>query len=379
MPEVTLEKKRWLLHFFTDEKVVNDAIESFETAFPKENLFVVISKDGKSSLVKPHDNTLFLPPKSPKLKDIIKNCKEFSEVIFHSMDYEFSLIIQQMEHPNINWVVWGGDLYESLLYRKGYQLYIDEENLFKVRSGKFPVFLYKALIGVRDYRYFRAQIKASKKINTITSYCLDYDLLVKYYPEFGICTNKYFFYYPIEKMLDEQSRDYFVSGNNIWVNPSACYNGNHIDIFKRLSYFNHIERVCVPLSYGIPYWAKHVEREGRKMFGDRFDPMMTFIPKEEYYKRFLGSNTFIFGHLRQCAVGNIIIALYLGAKVFLYKDNPLYDFYKSMGISIFNIEDELNEDEAYTPLMDELRQKNRDIMISNYSYQKQIETIKKYF
>ncbi len=374
MTEVTLERKR-LLHFFTDGKVVNDAIESFETAFPRENLFVILSKEGKSSLVKQHDNTLFLSYKSPELEGIIKDCKDFGEVIFHSMDYEFSLIIQKMEHPNINWVVWGGDMYESLLYRKGYQLYIDEENLFKVRSGKLPVFLYKALIGVRDYRYYQAQIKANKKINIVTSCAPDYDLLVKYYPEFGKCTNKYFFYYPIEKMLDEQTKDCFVSGNNIWVNPAAGYNGNHIDIFKRLSSFNHIEKICVPLSYGIPYWAKYVEREGRKMFGDKFDPMMTFVPKEEYYKRFLGSNSFIFGHLRQCAVGNIIIALYLGAKVFLYKENPLYDFYKSMGVSIFNIEDELNEDEAYAPLADEFRQKNREIMRSNYSYQKQIETI----
>ena len=378
MSEIILTKKR-LLHFFTDGKVTNDAIESFEDAFPNENFFLVLSKDGTPSMVRPHKNTKFLPFKSPALYSIIRDCKEYGEVIFHSMDYEFSLIIQQMDHPNINWVVWGGDMYESLLYRKGYRLYIDEENLFKVRSGKLPVFLYKVLIGVRDYRFYRVQIKASKKIKTVTSYGPDYDLLVKYYPEFGECNNKYLFYYPIEKMLDEQTKDCFVSGNNIWVNPAAGYNGNHIDIFKRISSFNHIERICVPLSYGIPYWAKYVENEGRKMFGDRFDPMMTFIPKEEYYKRFLGSNAFIFGHLRQCAVGNIIVALYLGAKVFLYKDNPLYDFYKSMGVSIYDIEDELNEDEVYIPLSDELRQKNREIMINNYSYQKQIATIKKNF
>lgn len=378
MSEVTIERKR-LLHFFTDEKVANDAIESFETAFPNENMFLILSKDGEPSFVKPHKNTLFLSYKSSELKDIIKACKDFGEVIFHSMGYEFSLIIQKFEHPNVNWVVWGADMYESLLYRKGYRLYIDEKNIFRVRARWLPVFLYKALIGIRDYKYYRAQIKASKKINTITSYGPDYDLLVKYYPEFGKCNKKYFFYYPIEKMLDEQTKDCFVSGKNIWVNPAAGYNGNHIDIFKRLSTFNHIERVCTPLSYGIPYYAKYVEREGRKFFENKFDPMTTFIPKEEYYKRFLSSNSFIFGHLRQCAVGNIIIALYMGAKVFLYKDNPLYNFYKSMGVSIYNIEDELNEDEVYSPLSDELRQKNRETMMRNYSYQKQISTIKNSF
>ena len=378
MYEITLERKR-LLHIFANEKVVNDAIESFETAFPNENLFLVLSKDGSASLVKQHKNTLFLSFKSSELKNVLKDCKSFDEVIFHSMNYEFSLIIQKIEHPNINWVVWGADMYESLLYRKGYPLYIDEENLYKVRSGRLPVFFYKVLIGVRDYRLYSAQIEASKKINMITSYGPDYDLLVKYYPEFGKCANKYFFYYPIEKMLDAQTKDSFVSGKNIWVNPAAGYNGNHIEIFKRLSTFNHIERIIAPLSYGIPYWAKYVEREGRKMFGDRFEPMMTFVPKEEYYKMFLGSNSFVFGHLRQCAVGNIIIALYLGAKVFLFKANPLYDYFRSLGVSLFNIEEDLNEENVYTALPVKLRKKNRSIMIKNYSYKKQIALIRESF
>lgn len=377
-PEMTLERKR-LLHFFTDGKVVNDAIESFETVFPKENMFVVLSKEGKSSLVKPHDNTLFLSFKSPKLKDIIKDSNEFSEVIFHSMDYEFSLIIQHMEHPNINWVVWGGDMYESLLYRKGYQLYIDEENLFKVRSGKLPVFLYKALIGVRDYYHYKLQVRANKKIKTVTACRPDYDLLVKYYPEFRRCQNKEFFYYPIEKMLDERTRDRFVSGDNIWVNPAAGYNGNHIEILKRLSHFKHLRKVVVPLSYGISYWAKYVEKEGGKMLGNNFEPLMSFLPKEEYYNKFLSSNSFIFGHLRQCAVGNIIIALYLGAKVFLFKANPLYEYYKSMGVVIFSIDDELTEENAYTLLSYENRRRNRQIMVDHYSVQRQLAVLKEFF
>lgn len=378
MTEVTLERKR-LLHFFTDGKVVNEAIESFETVFPKENMFVVLSKDGKSSIVKPHDNTLFISFKSPKLKDIIKDSKEFSEVIFHSMDYEFSLIIQHMEHPNINWVVWGGDMYESLLYRKGYQLYIDEENLFKVRSGKLPVVLYKALIGVRDYYYYKSQVRANKKIKSVCAFRPDYDLLVKYYPEFRRCQNKEFFYYPIEKMLDERTKNSFVSGDNIWVNPAAGYNGNHIDIIKRLSQFKHLRKVIVPLSYGITYWAKYVEKEGKKILGDNFEPLMTFLPKEDYYNKYLSSNSFVFGHLRQCAVGNIIIALYLGAKVFLFKANPLYDYYKSMGVVIFSIDDELTEENAYTPLSYENRRRNRQIMVDHYSVQRQLAVLKELF
>ena len=378
MSEMTLERKR-LLHFFTDEKVVNDAIESFETAYHNENLFLVLSKDGSPTLVKPHKNTLFLRYKSLELKEIVKQSNSFGEIIFHSMDYQFSHIIQKMNHPNITWIIWGADMYGPLLYRKGYQLYTDEKALYKVRARKMPVFLYKALTALRDYVLYRAQIKINGKINSVSAYATDYNLLVKYYPEFYKCQNKFFFYYPIEKMLDDQIIDRYVSGDNIWVNNAAGYNGNHIAVLKKLSHFKHLKTVSAPLSYGIPYWAKYVEEEGKKILGDHFFPIMTFLPKFEYYKLFLSSNAFVFGHLRQCAVGNIIIALYLGAKVFLFKANPLYDFYKSLGVTIYNIDEELTEENAYTPMSDDLRRKNRQIMIDNYSAQKQIALIKNNF
>lgn len=378
MALINLKNKR-LLHFFQDEKVVNEAIENFETAFQNENLFVVITKNGKATLVNEHPNTLFLTMGSSELDEIIKSCRDFSEVVLHSMCYEFALILPKMNHPNVCWVIWGADLYEDLLYKKGYKLYIDEKSLFRVRAQKLPVFLYKMLIGYRDSRYYKAQLKANRYIHSVCALSPDYELLVKYFPEFKSCPNKYLYYYPIEKMLDDNTRDCYVSGKDIWVNNAAAYNGNHIDILQRISKFRNNGTVHVPLSYGMTKWAKYVESEGRRFLGEKFDPMLTFMPRGEYYKRFLGSNSFVFGHLRQCAVGNILVALYLGAKVFLFKDNPLYSYFKEMGIQLYSIDEDFTEDNVYASLSDTMRQQNREIILNNYSYQNLISLIKQFF
>ena len=376
--ESYFENKR-LLHFFSDEKVVNDTISFFEECFPNKNLFVVLTKTGEVNMVNKTNNTLFLSYDSLELKVVIKKCYVFKEIVCHSIWYELSKIISKVEHPNITWIVWGADLYEIMLYRKGYQLYIDEKNLFKIRARKLPVWIYKLLVGFRDNIYFKAQYKAIKKIKTFSGLSCDYKLFVDYYPEFGHVKYKEFFYYPIERMLDSQTRGSFVSGNNIWINPAAKYNGNHIDIFQRVSQFRHLDKVCVPLSYGIPMWAKYYKQVGQYYLGSHFEALTTFLPKHEYYKLFLSSNSFVFGHLRQCAMGNIVIALYLGAKVFLFKQNVLYNFFKDKGVTLFSIDEDLTEENVYTPLSEDLRKRNRTIILEYFSYKNLLSIIKDNF
>lgn len=374
---ITIKRKR-RLHFFQDEKVVNDTIENFEMVFHDENLFVVLSKDGKTKFVGEHPNTVFLSYKSGGLQKILKNSASFDEIICHSMWYELAIIICQLNHPNITWIVWGADLYEELLYPKGYKLYLDEPTLFKVRANKLPVFFYKLLINIRDHIHYRASVKVLSKVKNVCCGFEEYKLIKDYYPYFE-SGRKVLFYYPIEKMLDSFTLLSFVSGRDVWVNNAAAYNGNHVDIFLRLVDIEWDGNVHVPLSYGSKKYANYVCKEGRKILGERFDPMLKFVPKDEYYRKFLGSNAFIFGHLRQCAFGNIIIAFYLGAKVFLFRSNPLYHSFLSMGIFLYTIEEDLNKENLLAPLSDRDRQHNREIIQENYSLEKLISLLKENF
>ena len=99
------------------------------------------------------------------------------------------------------------------------------------------------------------------------------------------------------------------------------------------------------------------------------------MPLEKYNCLLESASAFIYNNYRQEAVGNILVALFLGGRVYLNKKNPLLTFYKSLGLSIFEI-DEFDSKNTITPLSDEEREKNRKILMELYSRDRLLSLIK---
>ena len=90
----------------------------------------------------------------------------------------------------------------------------------------------------------------------------------------------------------------------------------------------------------------------------------------KYYNEYLYScSYFIFANYRQEAVGNILCAFYIGGKVFLRKTNPLYEYYRQLGIVLYTLED-IDEEMLNKPLSDEDYLHNRSIVEKEYSNQR---------
>ena len=81
-------------------------------------------------------------------------------------------------------------------------------------------------------------------------------------------------------------------------------------------------------------YANYISKVGEQYFGRKFNAIRDFMPLEEYNKFLLSADVFIYGNWRQEAVGNILIALFIGGKVFLDEKNPLLKFYKDKGLVI---------------------------------------------
>ena len=81
------------------------------------------------------------------------------------------------------------------------------------------------------------------------------------------------------------------------------------------------------------------------------------------------------GNWRQEAIGNIIVALYLGAKVFLSHVNPVYEWAQSHGLTVYELE-KLSQKELDTPLDRETKLKNRQILLSLYTKERMYRLIK---
>ena len=109
-----------------------------------------------------------------------------------------------------------------------------------------------------------------------------------------------------------------------------------------------------------------------------FKVVKNFLLLDDYNQLLLSANIFIYGNWRQEAVGNILIALYLGGKVFLDKRNPLLNFYKSLGLTLFDIE-ELSDEHLNSKLSSETINDNRKILKQFYSKERLISLIRENF
>lgn len=367
-----------ILHILPDEKVIDTFIEMLEHIFPNENLFLIIKPQNNLLHVKTKNNTIYMSPNSSDFLNFIKDLNTYKEVVLHGiLDCKY---FSKIVHPNISWVIWGADMYELLLYPRGYKLYFDDERQWKIRAQKYPIWLYKLLCKIRDKKkYDRSRIML-KKISNFYAIRPDYDLLCNYFPE---CSNKRvatFSYYPLEKMINSDNMDKFVSGTSIWVNNCAKQNGNHIEVFEALKKVKlDNSKVYCPLSYGDKRFANYLIKYGENLFNKDFLPMLDFIPREKYYNYFYDVNSFIYGHLRQCAEGNIMVSLYVGGKCFLYKKNPLYSYFKELGCEIYSIDDDLTIENLRSPLSAELRLKNREIVKSISSEINVMKNLKEVF
>lgn len=359
--------KHRLIHFLPDEKVTNNFISMLESVYPNKSRYIVIGASPEPKMTKLVENTDYYSFNSKELAYVISNISNFQKVFIHSL--MLGAGFENIRHPNVNWIIWGGDLYEGFICQKGYRVYINNDEQFRVRAshsplGNIPVWLYKALVKARDFRNYQKRYRIIKKLKAVTAIEEDYNLLKEYCPELSINLTPFFSYYPIEKQIGEANLDKECNGSNIWVGNSPALNGNHSSIFELLKDFPLTTKVYCPISYGEQRLIDYIDEVGRKTLGQRFVPLKEFMSAEKYFEKYLDANAFIFGHLRQCGLGSIMMALYFGGKCFLYSESPLYKYFKRNGAKIFSIEDDLSYESTQSPLPKEDREKNRQVVKS---------------
>ena len=372
------------LHIVPDEKVINRAIKAFDSVFPDENIFIIILRDGnvQPRYVEEQENVYFSVYEEKTFWNIVGDINRYTAVIIHFFTSESVKFVISISHPAIYWIAWGADLYSGLLEGRGFQLYEDRKILWRISPKKLPYFLYALLYKILLYKRTHNMCKAVRKVHYFVPDSMydEYPLLLSYYPEFAHLEYKDFFYYPIDEILGTTLYLSITKGNNIIVGNSSSPSGNHVLVFQRLKERNilHDRKVLVPLSYGNMRYADYVMKKGRQYLGDKFIAIRNFMPLEEYNRLLLSASIFIYGNWRQEAVGNILIALFIGGKVFLEERNPLYAFYKSQGLTIFGM-NELTEKQCSLPLPDGDIATNRRILEELYSKKRLYRLIKENF
>ncbi len=325
-----------ILHIFSNasEKFSEPYIEFINNNFDSsKHFFYYIGKDERAKRTN-RINTCFVS--GIKYIDFIKGLHISNKIILHGLfspNMVLMLFMQPWLLKKTYWVIWGGDLY-YYEYRK--------------RSFKTSI-----------YEFLRKKVIKNMR-GLITYISGDYELVKKWYK----CKGKFYYSYMYLSNTYKEYNFEKAEGDNkkfyIQVGNSSDPSNNHLEVFQKLQRYKNenIEIIC-PLSYGSLEYRDTIISEGRKMFNNKFRPLIDFLPFDEYLNLLAKVDISIFNHKRQQAMGNIITLLGLGKKVYVRDDITTWGFFIEHGLKVFS------SNSNFEDLLDEFEENKRLINIKN--------------
>jgi dTDP-N-acetylfucosamine:lipid II N-acetylfucosaminyltransferase len=152
-------------------------------------------------------------------------------------------------------------------------------------------------------------------------------------------------------------------GQDIQIGNSGNATNNHADAFTFVGQMNRSpRRIVVPLSYYTDRrYCEAVATEGRARFGDAFEPLFDFMPLAEYQRRVDSCGLVVMNQLRQQAWGNVLLALWRGARVYM-NGTPIYGALTRLGFDVSLMRDVSSRGAGLQPCTHEQAQRNRELL-----------------
>ena len=341
------------LHLITYEyKFIPPFIDTVNQNFdPSSHCFILYEKR-KTYQGKPYPNITKTPRPLVWFWHAAAAANQADRIFVHSL-FPFAVLLlffQPWLLKKSYWLIWGTGIYQ---YR--------ERNKNWLR---------------RFYELFRKRV--IKNIGyVVTSLKGEYWLLKDWY-QTKAKNVPYFFYPSVVLDFDEPetpsgstSRDVV----KVLVGNSATPSNYHREILLQLNKIDtNIEyQVYCPLAYGDQEYAQSVIKLGRKLFGNRFIPVMQFVPVGEYRQFLAEMDIAVFNHDRQQALSNIRHLIGIKKKVYLRPEITTFDHLTNLGIKVFDI-NQLNLNSKFPE-----QETNSQIIRGIYNQRQLLENLSKLF
>lgn len=241
--------------------------------------------------------------------------KDYQKVFIHGL-FDNRLILNLYFNKKylykFYWIIWGGDFYFD---------FVGHSYLKRL------ILRYLKKIVVRKIRYMISYLE--NEVNLVKNYYKSEAIFLN-----CICYPNLTF----EGLNSLIVNTEYKSPLKILVGNSSSINNYQIEVFEKIKFFNDIQ-VYTPLSYGPNFNREIIINCGNSIFGEKFFPITKFINYEEY-KSFLNKiDIAIFNHKHQEAMGNILLLLYFGKKVYLNSKITSKEFFDKLGIVTYSIND----------------------------------------
>jgi hypothetical protein len=343
------------LHVLFDDKFLDDAYAAFEAVVPGQSRYVWIEGDRRPQYLRK-----FRPERinlaAMLEKQFLAGLRGYDAVFIHYLDEHARFLIDQApDGVNFVWLGWGGDYYH-LIERLGRDLLLPRTRALRQQLGGAGVAirLLDTLRAIPRWRHARARLRLRARRSVIAPGGPGEDALLRGIRFFApVMPSEFALVAAAVPGFNAQPAVWSYSalthigairtteplGDAILVGNSATFENNHLDAFELIRGAESSRAVVAPFSYGERAYAEAVERAGRSMFGNRFRPLRTFLGPEEYAAVLQSCSVAVMNHVRQQALGTVILLLLRGMRVFLRRENPILEFFRSEGAHVWPIDD----------------------------------------
>lgn len=337
-----MNRKMRYIHIAPDSIYTKNYIERINRLYnPKEHFFLVHQCDGQRSYK--FKNVKAVKKVNWKLMTkLIKMSFKAKKVILHSLfiDKKMHVLFALMScfMKKFDWYIWSADLYKT---------HWDEQKVkgiaFQKRVKKLcrEILIHnlKTIIVVAEGDYVQARKWHSTKAKMVQA-------------EYA--------YNLVE--MEEYNIDPKKDTINILAGHGGSSSCKHIQMFHRISkYKDEKIKVYSVLSYedDDKDYINKVISCGKEIFGDKFIPILNWMPYEEYMKILCNVDIAVFEGEVQMGAGNILYLLYYGKKVFLSAKNSIYHQLKKMNITCFELNQISNKNDFFQFLSEKEKNNNK--------------------
>lgn len=291
------------LHICLNDKATIIDIQTIESINPNDNPYYVI----KSAYKRNYSDYGFVHEIAPSFSgycEIFRQMKKADRIHLNGF-FDFKVIVYLATHKKIsrkcNWLIMGDDLYSLLRKPKS------------ILSRMLKICRTKA---IKNFYSVSTPISGDKKLLE--------DYLKKNIRFYKFCYGNESIEgipWPSHKSNSEI---------RVLLGNSATETNCHIEALDLLSKFKDEEiHIYCPLSYGQESYKEKIIKHGEGIFGDKFVPLVSFMPREEYLALLGSIDVAVFAHNRQQAMGNILPLIYAGKKVYIKETISSYEYLKS--------------------------------------------------
>jgi hypothetical protein len=332
-----------LLHLIVDDKFIDMAIREFEAVAPGRHEWMIVDGGSQRKFVK--DGRVRCIDWEGFLRALA--APDIGAVVCHVMTpLHLSALSRVPAHVQVVWLGWGYDYYGLIndAFPEGLLQSATAALAARLASPAHPIAnqgeVPTVLGHARPYRRpWPAERDALARVDIFAPVLeTEYHLVRRHLPGFRARYVRWN-YGTAEDDYTVQGVACSARGRNILAGNSATATNNHIELFEHIRRCDDLtDRLIVaPLSYGDANYRNSVIEVGRELFGDAFMPLLDFMPKDRYIELLGSCGHVMMNHVRQQALGNLLISGLLGARLHVNPANPLHGWLRSLGVPVSDI------------------------------------------